>query len=474
MLTQSGINAVYSTADELAARGVRLIALPNTPLSELTSVSLKHAVSCAAGGVETAPDFSTSLMEGANRVDEVGHNTHDEIMANAVQAVGQAINFNTQLAKNTVNPAIERVATSLSTALESFSGAASVPVQIAPVYDRDFWSLPYTQELFSRYGETVASRDVAYTGPAIPYNPEFLETRLESFDLAIREYVNQLMDGASQTAEHYWNASFGRGPFNVRDILTGGREVIDAAIVVYLGAQYLSGNPPEGTEMSASAWETMCRQVMAQAGLVVNSGLARIERDRRLGLMVISYPQSHAVGEKIFVDGPTYGRFLNEGGTPEAVLGAFFDSRPNGAEQIFAEREAYTARWNATQSTLISEAVGQRLNAVIRALDVAVTDEINQMPEEALPVDRAALHERLREHLGTVRSANLDNLWLVARRAVCQVIYPHTDAEETLEAIDEQMRMRPELNVREAALYAMIDRLAQWLAKLVQVEVVRI
>lgn len=479
MLTESAINAVYGTAEELATRGVRLVPKSATPLSELTAESLKLAISSAlvSGDAETTPAFSSLLTAGTSGTDAVGHNTHDEIMANAVAAVGQAFNYNAQLAKNVVNPAVERVANRLSSAMEQSAGNAGAPVQVVSLFDRPFWSLPYVTELFGRYQETTPD-NVAYTGPAIPYNPEFLETRLESFDVAIREYVAALTAGdnlGSQSAEHYWNASFGRGAFNVNDVISGAsRASIDAAIVVYLGAQYLSGNPPENCAMSLQAWETMCRLVMAQAGRAVMAGLRRIERDRRTGTLVLQYPQAMSSGERILVDGPTYNQFLQEGGSPESLLGAMVGERQTNAGELLAQNEASVGRWKTTQATLVSQAMAGRLQVLIRSLELAITDEINGLADDAAAVSKDAYHARLREYLQRIHSSDLDNLWGVARRALCYVLYPHTDAEAMLASIDDQMRANPELGAREAALFSMIDMLGVWLSKLIDVEVVRV
>lgn len=476
MITQSSTNAAYGTAQVLAERGVHLTAIPNTPLSELVNISLRTAacVQNTTGIVETVPSFADLLMSSANNSDAVQHNDHDEIMANAVAAVGQAICYNNQLAKNTVNPMVERVSQAAAKALEVNTQQRSVPVEIQPVYDNTFWSTPYAREVFGRYGETQLE-SVTYNGPAIPFDPQYLNTGVEGFDASIQEYVQSLMEGnQSQTAEYYWNASFGKGSFSTKDVLMGGREAINAGIVLYLGAAYLSGNPPEGANYSATEWEILCNNIKAQAGRVVARGFQKLERDRRLNQMVIEYPQAPVVGSKIFVDGQVYNKFLNEGGSPEVILGGYFNGRVNDYQRLLAEKDAFVGKWKASQAVLVSQAVGESMVALIGALSTAITEEINALSDDELHVERAALHARLREQLKFVSSKDIDNLWCVSRRLICRTLFPHTDAESTLEAIDEQMRLQPELNVREAALYATIDQLAKWLSKLIAVESVKV
>ena len=476
MLTQDSINATCGTAQVLAERGVHLGVAQNTPLSMMVQISLRSAaiVQQTTGLTDPVPAFEELLMSAANNGDAVQHNDHDEIVSNAVAAVGQAINFNNRLAKDVVNPMVERVSATVAKALEVNLQQRSVPVEIQPVFDNAFWNLPYTRELFDRYGDTPAA-NVSYSGPAIPFDANVLTTGVDGFDTSIQEFVTSTQDSTvSQPAEHYWNATFGAGRFDTQDILKGGRDAINAGIVMYLGANRLSGNPPEGSNYSAIEWETVCNNIKAQAGRVVARGLQKLERERRLNQMVIESPQAPVVGSKIYVDGQVYNQFLNEGGTPEAILGGYFHGRVGDYQQLLTERDAFAGKWKAAQAVLVSQAVGDSMTALIGALSSAVTTEINQIPEEELHVDRAALHARLRDQLKFVSSRDIDNLWYVCRKVICRTIYPHTDAESTLEAIDEQMRMQPDLSVREAALYATIDQLAKWLARLITVEGVTI
>jgi hypothetical protein len=191
-------------------------------------------------------------------------------------------------------------------------------------------------------------------------------------------------------------------------------------------------------------------------------------------MMIVSYPQSTMAGQQIIVDGPVFNRFIQEGGSPEVILGAFFTDRQMDYAQLLSDREGYLARWKTAQSTLLGSAEGERFRALMVALQSALTEEINALPDELMVASRATLHERLQQCLGSVRPNALESLWHTARHLICTVIFPHTDVENTLCEVDSQMQRHPELEPREAALNAAVESMAQWLSKLITVETVRI
>lgn len=474
MLNVSTVNLVADTARVMAERNLRLTPIDSTPLSELVNCTLADVKlqTVINGPVSTdevsSYDFKGAILSASNTADDVGENRHDEVMNNAVIAVSDGLNFNNQLARNVVNPMIERVSVALSTALDTLDKNSAMPVEIVTRQDRAFWNMPYTIETFKRYEET-AMQIVSYTGPALEYDPSLLMTGIVTFDEALSDYLSSLRDDGLLNS--IWNRTFSRTAFKTLDAFEGDLyDSIDAGIVVFFVASKLDENPPEGTEMSSVAWNTMMTDLKTQAGRVVWRGLSRIARGRDRNEMVVSYPASTAVGSKVYVDSEVYRRFLEAGGSPEVILGALFSDRNSHYSSLLTDKDKYSEKWRISQIALSSSATGRRLETVIIALDKAVTNEINTIDEEYLNAGRQAIHQNLNDCLKRVGTRDLDDLWNLARKTICRSLFPHTDAEATLLSIDEQCKQRPELNVREAAFYAAIDQLAKWMSKLIRVE----
>jgi hypothetical protein len=101
---------------------------------------------------------------------------------------------------------------------------------------------------------------------------------------------------------------------------------------------------------------------------------------------------------------------------------------------------------------------------MVEGMRAAVCKEIMALPDDQLWGDRSGYHDRLRDFAHKAKQRDLQDLWHFARTAVCQVVFPQTDAEALLLAIDEQSKLHPNKDVRELALYATIELVARWLA----------
>lgn len=474
MLNENSIAVVADTASMLAEKRIHVTPLPETPLSDLVRLCTKSAsvvATVGTNGAETVPSFGDTLVTDSNEPDATGVSNFGDTFEAAVKAVVGAVNFNNQLARNTVNPMIERVTSKIDSALDSLSNSASMPIEIQSLEAPALWSHPYIGEVFSRYEETTYS-DILYNGPAVAYDDALLVTGAASFDEAIAQYA-QYLASTGQLAT-IWNKIFGKGPFRTSEALAGTDpfETIDTGIVLYLAANTLETMPPAETNMSLAAWESMVKSIKTQAGRVVYRGLGRLNGERTRRHLIRSYPAQLVEGNKIVVDGPVYNQFISDGGSPEVLLGALYSDRNASYSTLISNKDMYAEKWRVVQAALASAASGRRLQTAIVALEEAVAYEINNLDEDLMLTSRSHMHAMLHQRLKLIGSRSLEDIWDLARKTICRTIFPHTDAEATLMAIDEQKRRRPDLDLREAALYASFDQLAQWLAKLIKVELV--
>lgn len=124
-----------------------------------------------------------------------------------------------------------------------------------------------------------------------------------------------------------------------------------------------------------------------------------------------------------------------------------------------------TARWAQVQALYQGQVAIKRFDAMIAGTRKQITTEINDLSADQLPpgCDKGALHERLNERLGHAKMRDLDDLWHFARKAVCRVLFFHTEAESLLLAIDQESKNNPDVPVRELALFATIEIVARWL-----------
>lgn len=471
MLTKSAINAAFDLSRELAEKGIRLGVVQQTPLAELVHASLKGVKFYNEAGNDAIPDITTALSESANEPDAMGHNEHDAIMDGAVEAMVAALNYTNATARQVVNPMIDRVQMAVSAAAAAADKDAKMPLEIITENFPLFWGSVYVQELFSRYSETSPAV-VEYDGPKVPFDNALLLTGVPGFDEELSSYLQGL---GTQLAKG-WGATFGAGHFSTSEAFVG-PEALDTALIVYLAASKLADNPPEGTDYSLANWSTLMQSLKAAAGRTVFRRLAARERMIASKILVLDSGINQTDGS-VFVKvlAPIYADFLNNGGSPEALAGAYYSDKNFNISHLIQNAATYEKRFEVYQSATASENASRKTTAILRAMEIAVAAEIaNQADEvDGRVIDKASQQSRLRKLISEVRSSQLEDLWCLSRCLICETMFAHTNVQLVLEAIDDQKRLKPDMPIDEAALYACIDVLGRWLDSLITVDFERI
>lgn len=471
MISENTLIQAKEIAAQFSDKGLRLSAVQETPLAALVESSMRNVIaveSMGLSGKEGIPTFEDLLIETTNTPDAVGANQHSEFLDDSVELATKALTYTVNLAKTVVNPMIERVASGIEEALDASEKTAVNPININSYFDSPLWSLPYIQELFDRFSE-LSDMKAAYTGPAITLTPALLETGLPGIDSVTVTHLKALEDAG--LLSDYWNTTFGSGSFDTATAFTGDpRKVAEVGLLTYLAANNIEDVPPEGADMSIESWRNMIRAVKNQAARAVALSRGFISRSRARQDMIFSFPLSGAPGSVIEVDGVVYNKFLEQGGSPEILMGAYYTDRNRNFDELIRRKDEYVKGWGIRQAALASANESRRLTVVIGALERLVAVEITRLDEAHIAYAQPAYHSQLAHFLTHVNNKDLQDLWMLARKCICRVVFPHTNVETMLLAVDEAMRQRPDLSVREAAFYASIDIMAKWLSDMIVVE----
>lgn len=477
MLTKSSLNAAYPLAQKLASKGFALRALDQTPLSAVINACMNQRQVLAAGpkGMDTTECGSAGdqLLEGSRFTDPMGVCEHDEAMKGSVDLIKQAVEFNLNLARNVVNPIVKQVLEETQAYMDGVASAALAPMWIEPYYYKPIWDSPVLIELVSRYGNLPVS-DYALRPLGLPQPASMLEalkTGAGMFDEDIAAFYDAC---GSEYVGGVWNAVFGASAAtSLTAVLTRRYSAFDAAILVFLFARRLQEDIPAGVNMDLAEWKAYISGIQAEAGHCVVRALKKRQLDLRVKTLVFEGPVVTVASEAkgaICVVGDVYDQFIKEGGSPEVLFGAYASGSSVGYNDLLSNKAVLLKNWQRAYALLQSEASFNRFNGLVGGLRSAVTNAINNADEDILVVERSVLHERLKERLTHVKQKDLEDLYYVARKTVCRVMFPHTDAEQILLAIDASAAAHPELDIREAALLATIDFVSIWLAKLFTVE----
>lgn len=481
MLREQSAGSVLTLTKKLAEANAVVSPIPGTPLEVLNNACYSPTMDGANLNDADEGAMMYRVVEASRAPALNGRVRHDDDMEDIVNVVARTVQANLQLAKNVVNPTIKEVIACVEKEIQEADASCINLINVIPDNYRAIWDSPTLEGMVNRYSET-AVEDIAVNRsmPALEGQAvtDLLVTGAGRFDQEVGEWIKDFPEGFIADVYNDFFAKTTRSDkskFNDYFGLTADRERI---LAIHLMSRRLEKNIPEGVEMDLSQYRSYIISVMAQSGRALCRILEKRTKDIKQKTLVRTWPlvghdQLGGVDSNILVNADIYTQWLEEGGCPEILFGAYLLDRNTDYKALIEGAEKYKQAWNRQANLLRTRAASQRYNVAVSAIRKAVTKKINQIEESELPANsRAVLHERLVEKADKITTRDLEDLWGTVRGIVCYVMYAHTNAEEILCAIDAVGRANPEMDVREAALLATIDVVVAWVAKLMQVKVV--
>jgi hypothetical protein len=462
-LNKTSVGMAQIVGQSLATKGIELYPVQNTPVQVLTDLSsdalaLNEGAKMLEGGFER-PDMCSLLLEGADASTVPEHmSQHSVQLSESVRMLSSVLHRTLDLTQNVVNPMIDRVSKAVTAHIEQKLQATASPLEIVQQRQDPIFDSIYLQESTQRYVNQI--RDVPLRSLKIQMQDlgERLYTGHPGMDAQLKEFVDRT---GVEFAQSVWSNLFYETPINSMQVFARLSDV-KAAVYTYFFAAKALQNAPAGANIELSEWRAYCSALLAAAGATIQASYRDRELSRSSSRIVLSYPMMETPTGQIVVDGDKYTNWLAQGGTPELIFATAYGDRNFDAVRMLERKERLLADWSKIMALYQTEISYKRFDALVEGLRQAVTTEINTYAFGENE-DRSVYHERLRTMAHRTKQRDLDDLWHLCRKVVCQTLFPHTEAEVLLLGIDEQSKLHPEKDVRELALYATIDIVAKWL-----------
>ena len=460
-LSKTSVGMAQITGQVLAGKGIELTVVPNTPLQVLTDLStdeLKlHDGAKALEGTFERQDLAVSLLSSADAV-MPGQtvSAHTEQMEQAVQMLVRALGNTLDLAQNVVNPTIDRVVKKVTEHIDETMAKSLNVLNIVQQRPDPIFDSIYLQEATDRYSRSLSSVPLRSFGLPAGDIAELLKTGHAGMDEQLEAFLGRV--GVDYAAS-VWSDLFGSAAANTSDVF-GRPSQATAAVLAFFYAAKINLEIPAGLNVELSDWRAHTSAVMAAAGAAIVNFRNVREQQRRYGPLVLSCPhEAEPVGD-IVVDGDKYTAWLGAGGSPELIFATAYGDKKFDAVRMIENAEKLKDSWSKIHAMYQNKLAYVRFDAMVSGLKAAMTAEINSTEG----VDTEACHVRLREILPRIKQRGLQELWHSVRKVVCRVLYPQTDVEALLLAIDDQAKLHEGKETRELALYATIELTARWLA----------
>lgn len=472
MLTSTSISAAYALATKLADRQYVVRAIQDTPLATLTALSVEPD---AFLGLLPSRERLALESEQAPLSERLQTNTladhdggaHDRAMDEAVALVSKAVLFTLDTARNTVNPMIQRVVDETTAYITEQAHNGADPLWIEAVSLPAIYSSPLLAELTARYqGGLISQSPLVALNLPVPSNYlEHLSVGAPSYDAEIAQFLETV---PAETREQVWTALF-----NTNDTLAdhfGGRRMSET-LLAFLLARHASEHIPDGvSNMDLAQWRDYTATLTASLGRMVLDIVDAWNFDLKTSNLIASRPFGADPAGPVVVVAPVYERFVAAGGTPEVIFGAIYGDGERGYQALLDGRQVYERNWQAARGLIQQRLAAEAFTRMVEGLGTSLARIVTELPDDQLPAPRPDMHARIAERLSHAKPSDVDNLFLISRKAVCRVFFSDTDVEQLLIYIDEAAANNPEItDIREIALLGTISYIVSWLAQLMDV-----
>lgn len=477
MIREETAHSLSPLLNKLEASGVRLKVMENTPLAELADATIAGMYSMeplngSSDGSLPERDTISLLLEASREKNQDGICEHDVVMDEVVETVAKTVSKNLDGARNIIVPKIKDVAEEAKKQFDEIGMRQVIPVAVAPDYLKDTWYNPFIAGMFEKFVD-VEPENVDLIGNFPDLTGADLQALMKNdtarWDEELAKFLGNFPDGY---LEETYRRVFSRrsdGAYTYLTELTNtSRGDRDRTLLVHLMARRLLADVPEGVRMDIANYRLYLNRVIAQTGRACMRFREAREKEITRKTLVMRYPipSISAVEDgEITVVGAVYKQFLEAGGSPEVILGAYATDRERDFTALLEKAEAYKNAWLRYVRLFEKRVAENKLANTISSFRRAMINEINEMAEdEELVIDADHAKQRLTDLLSSIKENDTDDFYIIARKLVCRVLYAHTDGEKILCAIDKITEDNPEMDIREAALLAMVDIVADWVS----------
>ncbi len=469
MLTRSSIDATVPFAQQLASRGLALEALPGSFLGELVGAATFNLVArCSLEGegaevpqLDTLEEYAGEL-QASSTATENGLPVHDQEMETVVDNVATGVAATVNLARDTVNPQIERIVGAATEAMERNAVATLNPINIVRRDYPELLNSGLVQEISAPYTEVRAEPTALTARIPLPAPDQILNYTRTGMGVYDAEVAYTLQRLGPEGLKQLWMQLFGGDASYLTDIVQLGQvDKYDLAVLAMIIVQNVQQDIPAGVNMSAGELGVFLSKLRAQLGQMLCRMPERRAADLRSSRLVVSAPTTPK-GD-VVVNGDVYQSYLEKGGTPEAVFGSLAtEGRVAPFSELIASREKFEATWARTVNRLRQTEVNRRFQATVESFRQSVATIIAEMPAEQLVVERPVMHARLDAALKQARPEMVNDLWGEGRHLLCDTVYPHTQVEQILQTVDREAGDGAQVDMDEALIHAAADYIVGW------------
>lgn len=207
--------------------------------------------------------------------------------------------------------------------------------------------------------------------------------------------------------------------------------------------------------------------------------------DNKIALFITNMEANTKIGKvilkgdnlnEVVVIKDNYNKFLNDGGSPEAIYGAILNKVSSlDIINLTKDKDMYSNKWDIY---LKNETIKTKLGTLEQhriAYRLGITELFNNFMDEEL---KASIPSGIVDNINDVIVAFLNNkkpeklfdVNDIVEDFVTEVLFGHTNAEEFIKYMKHYSRLNPNITAKEAATYASADLVTDYLLTMIEIK----
>jgi len=493
MIKESSFTGTLPVASALDSIGKVAVAKPGTVLSDLVTYSAPIETMGEDGKPVITTKEQEAIAAGQSDLEFIGWRVqyategslsdptiHSRCMDAYIHDIAKAVTAHVAFAKNTVRPLV----TEFAEAYQAYR-AAFKPKEAADSANIRVLRLPsvltddsFLDTLTAYKGKPILKPETGFCLGA--KSAEELQQMIlighQRTDKMISEWVSHLPESflfnvwtsffcATGTA-----ASTGEVPVavNYEEISRlNAFDKADIALAITLISRKLEDNV-ESTDMSLERYRTIASQYVEYGRTLLLSALESVSLMLRVGTLIVD---KNIKTMTVSVNAEVYKPWLESGGTPEVLFGILVDDAGALSVTLINDnKDKYAKRWDQYSSFYRNRELGNSFNYAKNFLEQQFIGSMQTLTEseQEIAAKQPNLIEanvvKMRQYLESVRPQDIEDSYDVALQLVAKIRFGYTSSYQILSDIVEAGKQNPNVDVREAALLAVINYVSDFMA----------
>lgn len=448
MISKEAINSTVGVVDRCRTQNIRLSGLDDSILGVCIAASLNNITHTSDEVQDFAGEWVSHLdanpiFGGKGSViltDKKGEQQliipvteHTATMSKASDIIADTTLNARNVVMNVVRPNIERIMTAVETAVNDYE-AYSEDFEIVDVkFPAMIWEdsiITHLLENFSGVSEFVIPRaDI----PTITLPNDYLPT-VHTGTARVDSIIQYLLDACGLEAREVVDSIFNGNDDPGR---TDDAYYADANIKILklLVLQWLENNPVPNSGLSNGDWKLLMMRLSKAYGTESYINLKTIEENDKQNMLFLDFDYAK---KAIFLNSSVYDRWLDQGGTPEVILGAALSNQLDkmNYQYTLEHKSELLSAWESEHAIRRTVAFNERIDTIRSSIFNAILNLIEELDESELQDTKQNLVRKTKELISKVDDYHLNEPAGVVTELVCDVLYSHLPAKAFLNIIN--------------------------------------